>query len=355
MANTDAPAVSTADRDRIVRLVFGTMAAQTLRAAVRLRVVERIGDTPRTAADVAAEAGAGQQPMTRLLRALTGLGVLNEHTPGTYSVTGAGALLHRHRPGSLSSFVRVFTEPAVVRAWEHLDDSIRTGRPAFDTVFGTDFFSHLGQSPELSDEFNAAMSQAVSETAAALPHAYDFSRFTSVTDVGGGDATLLAGVLTAYPHLTGVVLDTAEGLAQAPSTLERHGLKERCSLVAGDFFTSVPEGSDLCLMKSVLHDWTDDQAVTILSHCRAALPPDGLLLIVEPLLPEVADTHTGAGLAEDAITYLSDLNMLVNLGGRERTREDFQDLCRRAGLTLTSSTPLADAEPFSLLEARPAS
>ncbi|MCF1594562.1 acetylserotonin O-methyltransferase [Streptomyces muensis] len=352
MANTDAPAVSTADRDQIVRLVFGTMAAQTLRATVRLRVVEHIGDTPRTAADVAAEAGTEEQPMSRLLRALTSLGLLNEHTPGTYSVTGTGTLLHRHHPASLTSFVRVFTEPAVVRAWEHLDDSIRTGRPAFDTVFGTDFFTHLGQSPELSGQFNAAMSQAVSETAAALPHAYDFGRFTSVTDVGGGDATLLAGVLAAHPHLTGVLFDTAEGLAQAPATLERHGLKERCSLVAGDFFTSVPEGSDLYLMKSVLHDWTDDQAVTILGHCRDALPPDGRLLIVEPLLPEAADTHTGASLTDGAITYLSDLNMLVNLGGRERTRKDFEDLCRRAGLTLTSSTPLADAEPFWLLEAR---
>ncbi|GAB2579528.1 methyltransferase [Streptomyces capparidis] len=351
MMNTDVPAAGMADQGLVVRLVFGSMAAQTLRAAVRLRVVELIGDGRRGAAEVAAAAGAEPQPMTRLLRALTGLGLLAEDTPGSFSVTGAGALLDPRRPDSLTSFVRVFTDPVVVRAWEHLDDSVRTGGIAFDTVFGTDFFSHLAEHPELSADFNAAMSQAAGETAAALPHAFDFGRFTAVTDIGGGDGTVLAGVLDAHPGLTGVVYDTAEGLAQAPETLRRHELAERCSLIAGDFFRSVPAGSDLHLIKSVLHDWTDDQAVTILRHCREALAPGGRVLIVEPVLPEVVDTGAEAHAADDGITYLSDLNMLVNVGGRERTRGDFEEVCHRAGLVLTSVTPLADAAPFSLIEA----
>ncbi|KUM72339.1 methyltransferase [Streptomyces curacoi] len=343
MPNTDVRAADMADRDLIVRLAFGSMAAQTLRAAVRLKVPELVGDKPRPAAEVAVAAGAEPQPMTRLLRALAALGLLREHAPDSFSVTPAGALLDPAHPESLTSFVRMFTEPAIVRAWEHLDSSVRTGDIAFDTVFGTDFFSHLAQHPELSAEFNAAMSQAVSETAAVLPYAFDFGRFTSVTDVGGGDGTLLAAVLAAHPGLTGVVLDTTEGLAQAPRTLERHGLRERCSLVAGDFFRSVPAGSGLYLMKSILHDWTDDQAVTILRHCREVLPPDGRVLIVEPVLPESATA--------DEVTCLSDLNMLVNVGGRERTREDFEEVCRRAGLTVTSVTPLPEAAPFWLIEA----
>lgn len=350
MTNTDVRAAGTADRDLIVRLAFGSMAAQTLRAAVRLKVVELVGDTPRRAADVALDAGAEPQPMTRLLRALTGLGLLREHAPDSFSVTPAGALLDPGRPDSLTSFVGTFTEPAVVRAWEHLDDSVRTGDVAFDAVFGTDFFSHLAKDPALSAEFNAAMSQAVAETAAALPYAFDFGRFTTVTDVGGGDGTLLAGVLAAHPGLTGVLFDTAEGLAEAPKTMARHGVDERCSLIAGDFFRSVPEGSDLYLMKSVLHDWTDDQAVTILSHCREVLPPGGLVLIVEPVLPDVVDTSADADVIDGGVTYLSDLNMLVNIGGRERTRKDFEEVCHRAGLSLTSVTPLTKAAPFSLIE-----
>ncbi len=342
----DAMTNGTQDGHELVeRLVFGSMAAQTVRAAVRLRVVELIGDKERSAAEVAADAGAGPQPTTRLLRALASLGLLREHTAGSFSVTPAGALLDPQRPDSLTSLVRMFTEPTMLRAWEHLDDSVRTGDIAFDTIFGTDFFSHLKELPDLSAEFNAAMSQAAKETATALPHAFAFGRFTTVTDVGGGDGTLLSGVLRAHPTLTGIIYDTEEGLAQAPATLERQGLTTRCSLMAGDFFRSVPEGADLYLMKSVLHDWTDEQAVTILTHCREVLPSAGRVLIVEPVLSEVVDTET-AGL-----TYLTDLNMLVNVGGRERTRADFEDVCRRAGLSLASVTPLTQAAPFCLIEA----
>ncbi|WP_406076668.1 methyltransferase [Streptomyces virginiae] len=343
--NTEVRAAQTAaGRELVVRLAFGSMAAHTLRTAVRLEIVDLIGDAPRTAADVAAAAGAAHQPMTRLLRALTALGLLAEDAPDTFSVTPAGALLGAGHPDSLASFVRMFTDPAIVRAWEHLESSVRTGEIAFDAVFGTDFFSHLARHPELSADFNTAMSQATSETAAALPRAFDFSRFASVTDVGGGNGTLLAAVLEAHPVLFGVVLDTADGLAEAAKTLARHGLEDRCSLVAGDFFQSVPQGSDVYLVKSILHDWTDAQAVTILRHCRRALPPGGVVLIVEPVLPEVVG-------AQDDGTYLSDLNMMVNVGGRERTRADFEELCRQAALRVTSVTPLTDAAPYSLIEA----
>lgn len=198
------------------------------------------------------------------------------------------------------------------------------------------------------------MSGAAGETAATLPSAFDFGRFTTLTDVGGGEGTLLAGVLTAHPGLAGVVFDTAQGLTAAPHTLARHGLERQCTLIAGDFFRSVPDGSDLYLMKSVLHDWTGDQAVTILSHCRNALPPRGLILIKEPVLPETAATSTDADTADGAVTYPSDPDMLVNVGGRERTRKDFEEVCHRAGLTLTSVTPLTDAAPFSPIEPSPA-
>ncbi|MDA5285931.1 methyltransferase [Streptomyces sp. Isolate_45] len=344
MMNTEVRAAQTpAGRELVVRLAFGSMAAHTLRAAVRLDVVELIGDGPRTAAEVAAGAGTAHQPMTRLLRALSALGLLAEHTPDTFSVTPAGALLGTGHPASLASFVRMFTDPAIVRAWEHLDSSVRTGEIAFDSVFGTDFFSHLARHPALSTDFNAAMSQVASETAAVLPRAYDFSRFASVTDVGGGSGTLLAAVLETHPGLAGVVFDTADGIAQAAETLARHGLEGRCSLMAGDFFQSVPRGSDVYLLKSVLHDWTDAQAVTILRHCREVLPPGGVVLIVEPVLPEVVG-------AEGEGTYLSDLNMMVNVGGRERTRADFEEVCRRAALRVTSVTPLAEAAPYFLIE-----
>lgn len=345
------PAEVTDSRELIGQLAFGSMAAQTLRTAVRLRVLELISRAPRQACDVAADVGADPQSMTRLLRALAGLGLLREHTAGSFSATTAGTLLHPDHPESLASFVRTFTDPGVVRAWEDLETSVRTGEIAFDHVFGTDFFTHLAQHPQLSADFNAAMSGATAETAAALPHAYDFGSFATVTDVGGGDGTLLSAVLAAHPHLSGVVLDTDEGLSEASTTLERHGVEGRCALRVGDFFQSVPGGSELYLVKSVLHDWADEQAVTILRHIHEALPPGGRVLIVEPVLPEVVDASPGTHAADGGATYLSDLNMLVNVGGRERTRADFEELCHQAGLALTSLTPLAEAAPFFLIEA----
>lgn len=333
-----------ADPRQLVQLVFGSMAAQTLRAATRMRVAELIGDKERTAAEVAAGAGARPEGMIRLLRALAGLGVVEERAPGTFAVTPVGALLDSGRPGNVAALVLAMADPTMLRGWEHLDEAVRTGEPTFDTVFGTDFFGHLREHPEESVRFNAAMSQSTRATTTTLPRAFDFARFSTIADIGGGDGTLLSAVLMEHPGLTGIIYDTEEGVAQAPATLERHGLTERCSPVAGDFFRSAPEGADLYLLKSIVHDWSDERAVTILSNCRAVLPPDGRVLILEHVLPEAVDPEA------PGFAYLSDLNMLVNLGGRERTRADFDELCGRAGLAVVSVTPLGAPNPLSMIE-----
>ncbi|MGP8303745.1 methyltransferase [Streptomyces inhibens] len=334
-------------RDTLVRLAYGAMAAHAAGAAARLRIVDLIGDGARTADELAAECAAQAPAMGRLLRALTGIGLLVERSPGAFAVTPAGALLRSDGPDSLHSFVRMFTDPTMLRAWERLDDSVRTGETAFDAVFGRDFFGHLAQQPQLSADFNAAMSQATRDTAALLPSAFDFGRFTTVADIGGGDGTLLAAVLKAYPSLGGILFDSAEGLAQAGTKLARDGLDGRCSLVAGDFFATAPEGADLYLLKSVIHDWSDEQCAEILRHCRRVIPDTGRLLIVEPVLPPVVDP-SAAG-----VVYLSDLNMLVNVGGRERTRDDFESLCRAAGFAVRTVTRLPEPSRFSLIEAAP--
>ncbi|MEU5896759.1 methyltransferase [Streptomyces venezuelae] len=348
MANEDTREAEQAARGHVAQLAFGNMVVQTLRVATRLKVFDLIGDEERSAAELAGAAGAQPQAMNRLLRALAGLGLLAERAPGSFAATPAGTLLDTGRPDSMAALVGMLTDPEILRPWELLEQGIRTGASTFETVFGKDFFSYIKERPELSAQFNAAMSQGTAATAAALPHAFDFGRFTKVTDVGGGDGTLLTAVLRAHPALSGVVYDSEEGLAQAPERLREHGLTSRCALVAGDFFQSVPEGSDVYLIKSVLHDWADDPAATILSNCREVLPPDGRVLIVDPVLPEVVDPRT-AGL-----TYLSDLHMLVGAGGRERTRKDFEELCGRAGLAIVSVRPIDEAYGFGLIEAKAA-
>ena len=335
-------------RMRLVQLVFGQMAGQAVASAVRFGLADLIGDAERTGTELAAATGTNAGALTRLLRALASLGLLTEPSPGSFRLTEAGALLRTNRPDSLAAFVRMFSDPAMLSAWGELDDAMRTGETTFDKVFGVSFFGHLASDLELSELFNAAMRQGTRLTAQVLPSQYEFGRFHTVADIGGGDGTLLAEILRAHPEPRGILYDTNEGLGQAGETLRAAGVADRCAIQAGDFFAAAPEGADLYLLKSVLHDWSDERAATILGHCRTAIPDHGRLLIIEPVLPEVVDGTLPPTM------YLSDLNMLVNLGGRERTRADFERLCRRAGFTLTGVRTLPPPAAFSLLETTPA-
>ncbi|MEU7165289.1 methyltransferase [Streptomyces morookaense] len=332
-------------RSRIFQLAFGSMIGHLVGTALRLGVLDRIGEGGRSAEELAAEGKTDLQSTTRLLRALTGIGLLTETVPGTFATTETGAFLRTDHPESMAYGVRLMTEPSMLRSWEHLGESIRTGEPSFPKIFGTDYFSFLKDNPELSENFNIAMSQGTRSTAELLPVACDFGRFGTVADIGGGDGTLLAGVLRANPSLRGILYDSAEGLSQAAAKLEEAGLAGRCDLVTGDFFASAPAGADAYLLKSVLHDWSDDRAATILRHVRSVLPPEGRVIVVEAVLPDMADGREGG------MNYLSDLNMLVNLGGRERTRDDFAELFSRADLSLVSVVPVGPEVPYFVIEA----
>lgn len=330
-------------RAKLVQLVFGGLASQTVGTAARLGVADAIGDGERTAAEVATSTGAHPGAMTRLLRALAAQGLLTETSPNTFALTPAGALLRRDRPDSVHAFATMFTDAAMVDAWQRLDDAVRTGSPTFDAVFGADWFTYLKDNPPLSATFNASMSQGTLLTATILPDHYPFDRFTTVADIGGGDGTLLAGILDKHQGLHGLLYDSEEGVAQADATLSGYDVTVR----TGDFFTSIPSGADLYLIKSVLHDWDDDRCVTILRNCREVIPANGRLLIVEPVLPETVDDTLPPTM------YLSDLNMLTLLGGQERTRAEFETVCQRAGFELTDVIPLPPPAAFSILEATP--
>jgi hypothetical protein len=332
-------------RGVLTGLVFGTLAGQVLSTVANLELADRFGDTERTGAELAELTGTDPGALTRLLRAAAALGLLTESKPGSFQLTEAGALLRTDRPDTVNALVRMFSDPAMQAGWRMLDTSVRTGEVTFDQAFGTDFFSYLGANPEMSALFNASMRQGSRATAKVLPSAYDFSRFGTVADIGGGDGTILAPILASRPEMRGILYDTAEGLAQAKETLGAAGVLDRCELRVGDFFASAPEGADLYLIKSVLHDWDDKRCATILRHCRSVLPADGRLLIIEPVLPETVDGSLPLTM------YLSDLNMLVNLGGRERTQADFEDLCTTSGLTVTAVTPMPPPGAFSVIEA----
>lgn len=319
-------------RDRLLQLICGFTAAQTIAVAAELRLADALAAGPRSAGQLAAAVRADPDSMHRLLLALACLGVLTRTGPDLYTLAPLGQSLRSDAPDSVRELATMICGDAAWRAWGALGHSIRTGGTAFQHVFGEGPFAYYGREPALAANFNAAMADHARFLAPSIAAGFDFSRFGTLVDVGGGDGTLLSALLRAVPTLAGTLLDTPAGAAAAAATLAAAGVADRGRVVEGDFFDSVPPGADAYLLKSILHDWTDDECRRILANCRRAVPGHGTLLLVEPVLP-VEPEPQAAGIA------LSDLNMLVNTGGRERTEADFAALMGSAGFRLCYVSP----------------
>ncbi|GDY32018.1 methyltransferase [Gandjariella thermophila] len=339
---------SSADYERIFMLLYSNVAGQALAVALDLEIVDAIDSGLTDPTELARGLNADPRNLTRLLRALAGLGLCAEDDTGRFSLTESGKLLRKTDPNSLASLAKLTTvHIGDLVSWHEMKSSVLTGKCAFKDRNGTDFFGYLTAHPELYESLNLAMRQGSRLIAKDIAQAYDFPEGAAVTDIGGGDGTLLGNVLAAHPGLTGTLYDTAAGVAQAKVTLDEVGVADRCTVTAGDFFQYVPAGSDVYLIKSVLHDWDDSAAHEILVNCRRAIPDHGRLLILEPVLD---DSVAASGAV---YSRLSDLNMMTALGGRERSREDFEKLCAKAGFDVIQVRKLERFD-LSLIEAAPA-
>ena len=330
----------------IAQLLFGFFPTQVLYVAATLGIVDLLIDGPRAADDLAAATSTDRSSLQRVLRALACFGVLDEVEPGTFAHGPHAPGLMTDNPASMRHLVLLFADPNVWRSWGELDDAVRTGEPSWDRITGMPAFEHMDAHPEQRVMFNQAMAEGTRNAAAGIAKMDGFDRFTSVVDIGGGDGTLLTAVLGAHPHLTGTVFDTTDGLTGADDRLAAAGLGTRARTEAGDFFASVPAGFDAYLIKSVIHDWNDAKATAILANIREAMPDDGRVLLVEPIMPV-----TPAASREVMMMVMSDLNMLVCTGGKERTEAEFRELLAAAGLSLVSSTPVPGYTNFSVIEA----
>src|SRR5262245_26830873 len=219
-------------------------------------------------------------------------------------------------------------------AWRDLLYSVRTGEPAFHHVFGMDSFSYMAQHPEEAANFDEAMSSFTTQIAVAVTAVYDFSTFHTVVDVGGGNGSLLAGILKANPSLRGIVFERPDVAERAKEHVKDDGLADRCVVVGGDFFREVPGGGDVYLLKHVIHDWDDEHATAILKNCGRAMSLSGRLLIVEGIYPPRIDPSDECRGAAS-----NDVNMLVCTGGRQRSEDEFRSLLHAAGLKLTRIVP----------------
>lgn len=316
-----------ANRQRLLGMVNGFMLSQALYAFTVLGLADAIGDGRRTAADLAVVSKADPGSVQRLLRALSAAGVLDEDEERGFALTPLGEGLREDAQGSLAGWTALVGSENFWANWGVLTDSVRTGKTGWRLRLDVDAWDYRARHPEETLRFDRAMVSITSASADNVAEDYDFSRFGMLVDVAGGRGTLLAQVLNRHPATTGILFDQPHVVEGAASLLQAKGVLERCQVVGGSFFESVPAGGDAYILKSVLHDWYDPEAVRILKTVRAAMRPGTTLLVVERVL---------APPNEDLIGKLGDLNMLVNPGGIERTRAEWESLLAAGGFRLRS-------------------
>ena len=314
----------------LLGLINGFQVTQAIHVAAVLRVADHLHDGPRPAEELAALTRSDPDSLYRLLRALAAAGVFREDAGRTFALTPMGDCLRTNSATPLGAWAELAGSPYYRQAWGHLLYSVQTGENAFQNLFGKDVWRYRAEHPEQGATFDRAMTQLTRGGAEAVIRAYDFSRFRHVVDVGGGHGLLLTAILGAHPHMRGTLFDQSGVVAGAEPVLTTAGVIDRCNIVGGSFFEAVPPGADAYLMRAVIHDWEDDEAVAILKVCRRAMPETAKLLLVERLV---------APPNEAPAVKFADLNMLVLPGGRERTREEFSDLFARSGFELTRVLP----------------
>lgn len=295
-----------------------------MHVAAKLNIIDLLHEGPKTPRELAESTGAHEPSLRRLLGFLTTVDVLNADGEGRFVATEMGELLRSDHPESERPWAILLGSPIIWRPWGDLYESILTGQPAFDRVFEEPFFQYLGRNPDDSEAFNAAMTSSSSDVPTILD-AYDFSGLSRIVDIGGGQGALLQGILERHPQASGVLYDLPTVVADS-QWISDSTVSSRCEVVGGDMFQSVPAGGDAYILKRIVHDWSDAEAIQILQNCRQAMNEQGRVLLVERIAQPASQGNPATS---------SDLMMLVLVSGRERTEEEFRELYAEAGLKLT--------------------
>ena len=329
-------------------LVRGYRISQAIYVATRLGIPDLLADGPREIDELAQATGSHPPSLRRILLALAGVGVLDKVGPSRFALTSVGVGLRTGVPRSLRPSVLFLLNESHWRPWGHLLHTVSTGETAFDHVHGMGLFDYLAGHPEVATLFNAGMAGNSPDHARLVAATYDFSQMRLAIDVGGGHGRLLATILERNPRLRGLLFDQPHVIEGARPILNAADVVDRCELVGGSFFETVPTGGDVYILRNIIHDWEDDQAVGILTNCRRAMAEGARLLLVERY---IADDPR-----ETLPALHADLEMLVNVGGRERTTDEYATLLTRSGLRLAQTIPLgrlAEAMGHYLIEAQP--
>jgi hypothetical protein len=328
-----APAKEQSQAMRLMNLTTGKWVGQAISVAAELGIADVLGNGSKSAAGIAKAVNASEDGVYRLMRALASVGLFAASEKRKFKLTSLGKLLRSDSVESVRGFACFTGHSSTWSPWGELRHSVRTGVPAFDHVFGVPIFEYLAKTPEASGVFDAAMTSLSTFESKAVINAYDFSRIGTIVDVAGGRGLLVAAILEANRKTRGILFDLPHVTSGAPAMLRERGVADRCEIVSGDFFTSVPSGADAYIMKHIVHDWDDERASQLLRNCCRAMRSGAKLLVVDVVIPKGAGSQYGKFL---------DLEMLVLTPlGRERTRDEFRDLLQQSGLRLSRVIPTA--------------
>jgi C-methyltransferase len=326
----------------MLELILAGWTSQAIEAAAELGVADALAAGPLTVDDLARRLGADPDALHRLLRALVSRGVFRQHGDATYGLNPLADTLRVDAPTSMAGAALFYGSPQHREHWSTLAEAVRSGKATIPALRGKGVFEYLSDDPHLAKLFNDAMT-SISELAEhAVVAAFDFNACPVVVDVGGGHGRLLAAILAAAPSTRGVLYELPDVAIGAPPLMAKLGVAERVRIETGSFFDSVPAGGNAYVLKHVIHDWPDDEAVQILRNLRAASEANTTVLLVETVIPE----HD-----REFIGKWADLEMLLGANGRERTAVEYRALLGRSGFRMTRVVPTTT--PFSLVEAKP--
>lgn len=323
----------------LAQLVFGKMVSMAISVVAKLRIADRLTDGPQSLAELATATGTHEKNLGRVLRLVSSVGVFRTDDASRYHLTPVGELLRSGIKGSMRGMADFMGSEWCWRSYGQMLFSVRTGKTAFDEVFGEPCFDWLAKHPDDSATFNEGMVGFSTGVGEAVAAAYDFSKFELLVDVGGGHGAILLAILKVFPHLRGAVFDSPHVVAGATEPIRAAGVAERCAAVGGNFFEAVP-AADAYILKHILHDWNDDDCGRILTAIRAAARPGAKLLLVESVIPPGDAPHFAKVL---------DMEMMLIASGQERTEAEYRALLARHGFALTRV--LDTPSPMNVIEA----
>jgi C-methyltransferase len=325
----------------MMEMIIATWTSQAITVAAQLGVADALADGPLPIGELAALVDADEDALRRLLRALVSKGIFCRRRDGRFALNSLAGSLRSDAPISMTWAAQFYGSAEQRERWTLMVDAIRTGSTVVPALRGQESFDYFAGQPELAALFNQTMTSVSELTDGPVVAGYDFGAYPTIVDVGGGHGPLLAAILARAPASRGVLYDLPRVVASAPRVFHEHGVADRVRIAEGSFFDSVPTGGDAYILKNIIHDWPDEKAVQILRNVRAAAGPRATVLLVELVIPKHDRDFPGKWV---------DLEMLLNLGARERTAAEYRDLLSQAGFELIRV--VQTASPLSVVEAR---